>query len=95
MKALYPLLLSEDQIPEILREIIRLRNADVSDWTNLGQQYVIGRGRFTSRAAPANATDVEDTDQEGDYVNDATYEYKLLNISGTLKWDRRTLSVGW
>jgi len=95
MNELYPLLMDDKQIPGILREVIRIRNDDVDDWANLTQQFVQGRGRFTTRAAPANATDVDATDQEGDIVNDATYEYKLLNISGSLKWDRRTLSVGW
>lgn len=95
MNDLYPLLTHENQIPNIIRDVIRIRQDDVNDWNNLPQQFVQGRGRFTSRAAPANATDVLATDQEGDIVNDATYEYKLLDISGTLLWDRRTLDTGW
>lgn len=79
-----------------LQEIARIRETeDISDFANLNQRFVLGRGRFVSRSAPANATDVAATDEEGDIVNDATYEYKLLNISGTLKWDRRTLNTSW
>lgn len=95
MNELYPLLVDDKQIPDIIREMVRMRDTDVDDWNNLSQQFVQGRGRFTTRAAPANASDVDATDQEGDYVNDAIYEYKLLNISGTLLWDRRTLDTGW
>ncbi len=95
MNELYPLLNNDEQIPDIIREIVRIRNNDLDDWNNLPSQFVQGRGLFTTRAAPSSATDVLATDQEGDICNDATYEYKLLTISGVLKWDRRTLSVGW
>ena len=79
-----------------LREIARLREIeDISDFNNLTQRFVRGRGRFEERAAPSSASDVLATDEEGDIVNDATYEYKLLNISGTLLWDRRALDTSW
>ena len=94
----YPDLRTEtlEDVAFILREIIRLREEeDVSDFTNLTNLFVRGRGLFQERAAPSGNSDVLATDQEGDIVNDATHEYKLLNISGTLKWDRRTLDVAW
>lgn len=92
----YPDVRDEKDILEALQEIVRIRDEeDISDFSNLPNRFVLGRGRFTSRSAPANATDVAATDEEGDIVNDATYEYKLLNISGTLKWDRRTLDTSW
>jgi hypothetical protein len=87
---------SFEDVKEILSEIVRLReHEDVSDFTNLNQRFVRGRARFQERTAPSSPTNVLSTDEEGDIVNDATYEYKLLNISGTLKWDRRTLDVAW
>lgn len=92
---LYPLLLEEEQLMDVVREIVRLRDSDVSDFTNLNQRFVSGRGLFTTRAAPADANDVLATDQEGDIVNDSTYEYKLLLIGSDLKWDRRTLDTSW
>ena len=95
MNELYPILNEDEQIPDIVREIVRIRDNDIADWNNLPSQFVQGRGLFTTRTAPSTPTNVLATDQEGDVVNDATYEYKLLNISGVLKWDRRTLSVGW
>ena len=91
----YPIV-TEDNIIDVLREIIRLRESeDISDFSNLTERFVSGRGLFTSRAAPSSNSDVLATDNEGDIVNDATREYKLLDISGTLTWDRRTLDVTW
>lgn len=95
MNELYPILNEDKQIPDVVRDIIRIRETDLDDWNNLPSQFVQGRARFTTRAAPSSATNVLATDQLGDIVNDATYEYKLLNISGTLKWDRRALNTGW
>ncbi len=58
--------------------------------------FVEGRARGLTRAAPTSATDVLASDKKGDFVNDGTYEYKLVETSvGVLKWDRRLLSVGW
>jgi len=84
-------------IVDNLQEIARLREAeDISDFQNLTQRFVSGRGLFETRAAPSSPSDVLSTDEEGDIVNDATHEYKLLNISGTgLRWDQRALSIGW
>jgi len=97
--SLYPdvgVIESFEDVQAILSEIVRLREyEDISDFINLTQRFVRGRGRFQERAAPSSTTDVLATDEEGDIVNDATYEYKLLNISGTLKWDRRTLDTSW
>ena len=92
---LYPETKKDSDVVKNLQEIERIREEDIANFQNLNQRFVLGRGLLTGRAAPANATDVLATDQEGDIVNDATYEYKLLNISGTLKWDRRALSTGW
>jgi len=94
--SLYPLTTIEAEIIPTLQEIARLRESeDISDFTNLNNRFVLGRGLFTGRAAPSSNSDVLATDNEGDIVNDATHEFKLLDISGTLKWDRRTLDVAW
>jgi len=58
--------------------------------------FVEGRARGLRRIAPTSASDVISTDKLGDFVNDGTYEYKLLETtSGIFLWDRRILSVGW
>ncbi len=84
---------SEDIIPN-LREIQRLREQeDIPDFINLNQRFVAGRN---STRVPSSATNVLSTDNLGDIVNDATFEYKLIDIGGgTLRWDRRTLDVAW
>ncbi|CAB4214630.1 hypothetical protein UFOVP1454_56 [uncultured Caudovirales phage] len=94
--SLYPETRTEKDVLRNMQEIARIRETeDVSDFQNLNNRFVLGRARGVTRAAPSSNSDVLSTDEVGDYVNDGTYEYKLLNISGTLKWDRRTLSVAW
>lgn len=95
-QTLYPAVREEKDLVRAFQEIARLReDEDISDFQNLSQQFVLGRGLFTTRAAPSSPSNVLATDNEGDIVNDATHEFKLLDISGTLKWDRRTLDVAW
>lgn len=95
--SLYPQTRDEKDIIPTLQEIARIREAeDISDFLNLDNRFVAGRGLFETRAAPSSPSDVLATDSEGDIVNTATHEYKLLNISGTgLRWDRRALDVAW
>lgn len=95
--SLYPSISREEDIIPALQEITRLRETeDISDFDNLPQRFVSGRGLFETRAAPSSPSDVLATDELGDIVNDATHEFKLLNISGTgLRWDRRALDVAW
>ena len=96
MQSLYPEIRNEKDVVSALQEIARLRETeDLADFLNLNNRFVLGRGLFTARSAPSSNSDVLATDNEGDIVNDATYEYKLLDISGTLLWDRRTLDVAW
>jgi len=84
------------EIVNNLQQIARLREQeDISDFNNLDNRFVKGRGLFQARATPSSPTDVLAADEEGDIVSDASFEYKLLNISGTLKWDRRALDVAW
>lgn len=95
--SLYPETRDENDVVNTLQEIARLRETeDISDFQNLNNRFVLGRGLFETRAAPSSPSDVLATDELGDIVNDATHEYKLLNISGTgLRWDQRALSIGW
>ena len=93
----YPDIYNDDleEVLRVLREIVSIRIRDISDYKNLNNRFVAGRQRSDSRLAPSSPDDVLHSDQEGDIVNDAQYEYKLLNISGSLLWDRRALSVYW
>ncbi len=91
-KTLYPLVITDSQIPEVVREMVRLREQDVDDFTNLSQVFLGGR---TGVRVPSSPSDVLATDNVGDVVNDDTYEYKLVQITGGALWDRRTLDVAW
>lgn len=93
MISIYPEINSDKDIVPFLREITRLREQeDIPDYINLDQRFLAGRA---SNRVPSSSTDVLATDSLGDVVNDATYEYKLVNISGVYKWDRRTLNTSW
>ena len=92
----YPSIITETNVVETLQEIVRLReDEDVSDFTNLPNRFVSGRGLFQTRVAPSSSSDVLATDVEGDIVNDATHEFKLLELSGTLAWTRILLDTAW
>ena len=91
----YPIVETADDLIGFAKEITRLREVeDVPDFTNLTQRFVSGR---TTTRIPSTPTDVEPTDNEGDIVTDGAngFEYKLIDVSGTLTWDRRTLNTSW
>ena len=79
-------------------DLLREHNRAVSDIEQLYRNRLQGRIRTETRAAPTSATDVvtgDNPDLEGDWMTDGTYSYTLRSVSGALKWDRQTLSVGW
>tara|TARA_R110000851_G_scaffold203106_1_gene354949 strand:- start:187 stop:450 length:264 start_codon:yes stop_codon:yes gene_type:complete len=78
-----------------LQDIIRERETDVTEVDLLREGKLYGRFRTLTRTVPSSATNVLFDDAEGDVVTDATYVYTVYSVSGVLKWDRRSLSVGW
>lgn len=91
----YPLVTDSSQLVDFAKEITRLRDIeDIPDFTNLTQRFVSGR---TTTRIPSTPADVLATDNEGDIVTDGAngFEYKLVDVSGTLTWDRRTLNTSW
>ena len=63
----YPSITTEANILEALQEIVRLRqDEDISDFNNINNRFVSGRGLFQTRAAPSSNSDVLATDNEGD-----------------------------
>ncbi len=82
----------QSQSDYILTRINRIQNDLDATLSNLDATYVKGRLRF-DRPAPANSTDVNDTDLLYDRVVTATYEYILINNAGTLNWVRSALST--
>lgn len=90
----YPKLRKEDikEITLILREVIRLRDLDVTMFINLDNKFLPGR---STNRIPSSPTDTNKDDNPGDIVNDGTFEYKLIDDAGDFKWDRRTLDFSW
>lgn len=78
-----------------LKDIIAERKRDVAEVLALRQGKKQGRIRTGFRTVPTSAINVIQGDVEGDVVTDATYIYELITVSSSLKWDRRTHSVGW
>lgn len=78
-----------------VRDITVLRNEDVSEIRNLNNRLVAGRLR-TDRTTPSAHDDVIDgIDKEGDIVRTGTYEYIIVNDSGTLVWARSAVDAVW
>jgi hypothetical protein len=78
---------------EALAQIIDTRRDDQSRLRAL--QALMLRDRTGQRVVPTSNSDVTIDDKVGDYLNDATYKYELVTVSGARKWHRTTLSVGW
>jgi hypothetical protein len=95
-KTTYPVLTDTKDINVVvnwLKEVARLRELeDVPDFTNLKNKLLSGR---TVDKIPSSATDVVATDVEGDWSTDGTYEYRLVDVAGTLKWSRILLDTAW
>lgn len=77
-----------------LRQITRMRGDDVREISNLKNRLVMGRLRI-DRVAPTSNSDIQTPDQLGDIVRTGTYEYIVVNDSGTLKWARHAIDVTW
>jgi len=85
-----PLINSES---ELMRRVALLENQLRSITQTLNAFYLKGRLR-TDRTAPANSTDInKNVDLLYDRVITPTYEYILLNNSGTLEWVRISAST--
>jgi len=86
----YPTLQVEtvEDIAEVLREIVRIRDSDRDAFDNLKGRFIAGRR--VSRI-PSGSSDVLDSDRLGDFTTDADYIYILVDDSGSLAWRRSSL----
>lgn len=75
------------EIGNFCREITRIREQDVNDFTNLSNVFMSGRkvGKI-----PTSSTDIIITDRIGDFNYDADYLYICVEDSGAA-WRRITL----
>lgn len=77
---------------ETLRQIINLRSDDQATIRSLEATKFNGRDRTGIRAVPTTNTDVIVGDTPGDRVNDSTYIYLCMTISGSTQWRKIALS---
>lgn len=95
MKTNWPLLQNEESLKAWADELVRLREVeDLPDFTNLNQVFLGGR---TTQRVPTTPSNVLSTDNLGDVIisSDGAFEYKLVSVSGILKWARTALNTAW
>lgn len=89
----YPKLLKSDidSVVSVLQFIIRERQNDVTENTNLPQIFIGGRkvGKI-----PTGSVDVVASDKVGDFNYDLDFLYILVNNAGTAEW-RRGMLAAW
>ena len=85
----YPNFLESNDVPELLRYIVKERKNDVKDFDNLTNTFISGR---KSGKVPTGAADISDTDRVGDFSYDVNYIYIVVNNAGTAEWRRAALS---
>jgi len=82
-----------------LQQIADERHRDASTVSQLEQGKLDGRRRnegANTRATPSSNADIIAGDAEGDMLNDGTYRYELINVTGVgLRWHRTALAVSW
>lgn len=76
-----------------LAEVLRTRRNDQAAISSLEQSKL--DGRWVNRAVPASPSDIRQGDALGDKLNDGTYMYELILVSGVLIWNQQTLNVTW
>jgi hypothetical protein len=77
---------------QLLQRIANIENQLRSINNTLLPFFVAGRLR-TDRTAPTSSSNVEAVDELYDRVVTTSYEYILLNNSGTLEWVRLSVST--
>ena len=82
-------------VVECVQEMRNARREDIDEVKRLQQGKLPGRLRNGVRAIPSSPADVGEGDQAGDMVNDNAFLYLLVSISGSVRWHRVALSVGW
>lgn len=76
-----------EQIGEFCREVARLRQEDIEDFSNLSNIFM--RGRKVGKI-PTGSTDTDASDRVGDFNYDASYLYLCVDNSGAT-WRRIAL----
>lgn len=77
---------------QIEQRLVLLENQVRNLNNTLVKYFLIGRLR-TDRGTPSSSIDILPVDQIYDRVTDTSYEYILINNSGTLNWVRIAIST--
>ena len=86
-KRYYPYIDSADQLVDFSKDIARIREEDIEEFSNL--KNVLMSGRKVGKT-PSSSSDIEDTDRVGDFNYDANYMYLCVDNTGA-QWRRITL----
>ena len=86
----YPKTVTKDTVVDVVSQIVRLRDSDITDRNTFPSVFVSGR---SVAKVPASAADVVATDRIGDFNVTATYAYYCVNDgSGNAIWRRSAVS---
>lgn len=85
----YPKTVTQENVVDVVSQIVRLRDGDITDRNNFPSVFLSGR---SVARVPSSAADVVATDRVGDFNVTATYAYFCVNNSGTVVWRRVAVS---
>lgn len=75
-----------------IQQVFDSRKSDQIVIEQLERGKFQGRYRTGQRAVPTSSTDVTVQDFVGDMINDGSFLYILLDISGSIEWRRLSIS---
>lgn len=87
----YPKTITQDTVVDVVSQIARLRDSDITDRNNFPNVFLSGR---SVAKVPASASDVAATDRVGDFNVTPSYAYFCVNNTGTIVW-RRVAVASW
>ena len=77
-----------------LEERVKRLEEQNAAWSNrFFNTFMIGRLRTDRTTAPANSTDINDTDKLYDVIRVFPFEYVLINNSGVYNWVQIQMST--
>ena len=85
----YPKAITQDTVVDVVSQIARLRDNDITDRNNFPHVFLSGR---SVARVPGSATDVAATDRVGDFNVTPSYAYFCVDNSGTPVWRRVAVS---
>jgi len=87
----FPKTVTEDTVVDVVNQIVRLRDNDITDRNTFPSVFLSGR---SVAKVPTSAADVVATDRIGDFNVTATYAYYCIDNAGTVEW-RRSAVASW